>query len=132
MIDRQTVPRPEILWTATKRILRRLHSMVNFIRSILPQAMKRKFARILFVVLATFAVFSFVYPDDLSEDDSSCSQIEMLHVSPVRIPSHRDRQGFAVDSPRLFAADKNTCSLSFTERTTPPTLLSLAACVLRC
>ena len=106
--------------------------MVNFNRTILPQTMKRKFVRILFVVLATFAVFSFAYPDDLSDDDSSCSQIEMLHVSPVRIPSHRDQQGLAVDSPRLFATNKSTCSLSSSETTTPPTLLSLAACVLRC
>ncbi len=122
-----------VLWkTVTKRILRLLHSMVNFNRTILPQTMKRKFVRILFVVLATFAVFSFAYPDDLSDDDSSCSQIEMLHVSPVRIPSHRDQQGLAVDSPRLFATNKSTCSLSSSETTTPPTLLSLAACVLRC
>jgi hypothetical protein len=98
----------------------------------LPQTVKRKFVRILFVVLATFAVFSFAYPDDLSDDDSSCSQIQMLHVSPVRIPSHRDRQGLALDSPRLFATNKNTCSPSSSEKTTPPTLLSLAACVLRC
>ena len=122
-----------VLWkTVTKRILRLLHSMVNFNRTILPQTMKKKFVRILFVVLATFAVFSFAYPDDLSDDDSSCSQIEMLHVSPVRIPSHRDQQGLAVDSPRLFATNKSTCSLSSSETTTPPTLLSLAACVLRC
>jgi hypothetical protein len=122
-----------VLWkTVTKRILRLLHSMVNFNRTILPQTMKRKFVRILFVVLATFAVFSFAYPDDLSDDDSSCSQIEMLHVSPVRIRSHRDQQGLAVDSPRLFATNKSTCSLSSSETTTPPTLLSLAACVLRC
>jgi hypothetical protein len=94
--------------------------------------MKRKFVQLVVVVLAAFAVFSFAYPDDLSDDDSSCSQIEMLHVSAVRIPSHRDQRGLAVDSPRLFAANQSTCSLSSSERTTPPTLLSLAACVLRC
>jgi hypothetical protein len=116
-----------------KKTLSRLQRLlVDFICSILPQTMKRNFVRILFVVLATFAVFSFAYPDDLSDDDSSCSQIEMLHVSPVRIPSHRDQQGLAVDSPRLFAANRSTCSLSSSERTTPPTLLSLAACVIRC
>jgi len=65
-----------------KKFLDRLQFLlVNLIRSTLPQAMKRKFVRILFVVLATFAVFSFAYPDDLSDDDSSCTQIEMLHVS---------------------------------------------------
>src|SRR5438445_13502323 len=100
-----------VLWkTVTKRILRLLHSMVNFNRTILLQTMKRKFVRVLFVVLATFAVFSFAYPDDLSDDDSSCRQIDMLHVSPVRIPSHRDHQGRAVDSPTLYATNQSPCS----------------------
>jgi hypothetical protein len=76
------MPRSANFMNTKKEPSRLCIPMVNFIRSILPQAMKRKFVRILFVVLATFAAFSFAYPDDLSDDDSSCSQIEMLHVSP--------------------------------------------------
>jgi len=97
--------------------------------------MKREFVRILVVFLAAFAVFAFVYPDDLSENDSACSQSEMLKESPVRIPTHWDRQGghrdqqvLAVDSTRPFAPNKKACSASETS----PMLLSLAVCVLRC
>jgi hypothetical protein len=94
--------------------------------------MRRNFAQILVVVLAVFALFAFVYPDDLCEDDSASSQSEMLKESSVKVPTHRDRQGIAVDSTRIFASNKSTCSSSSSERTIPPTLLSLAACVLRC
>jgi hypothetical protein len=100
--------------------------------------MRRNFARIFVVVLAAFALFAFVYSDDLSEDDSAFSQNELLNESPVRVPTHRDRQAahrdrqaLAVDS-RPFASNKSTCSPSSSERTISPTLLSLAACVLRC
>jgi len=92
--------------------------------------MKRNFVRILVVVLAAFALFAFVYPDDLSENDTACSQSEILRKSSVRIltyrdrqAAHRDQQALAVDSTRLFVSNKITCS---------PTLLSLAVCVLRC
>jgi len=101
--------------------------------------MKRKFVRILVVALAAFALFAFVYPDDLSENGSACSQSEMLKESSVRIPTHwggqgahRDQQALAVDSTRLFVSNKKTYSPSPTGRTTSPTLLSLATCVLRC
>src|SRR6266566_9932873 len=88
------------------------------------QPMKRKFVRILVVVLAAFALFAFVYPDDLSENDTACGQSEILRKSSVRIltyrdrqAAHRDQQALAVDSTRLFVSNKITCS---------PTLLSLA------
>ena len=126
--------------TATKKLLGRLQpSLVNLTRSIWQQTMKRKFVRILVVVLAAFALFAFVYPDDPSESDSACSQSEILKESSVRIPTyrdrratHRDQQALAVDSTRLFDSNKITCSPSSSERTTSPTLLSLAACILRC
>jgi hypothetical protein len=134
MIDRQTMPRSSNFMDPRqqKESFAYCIQLVDFSRAISPQTMRRKFFRILFVVLAVFAMFAFVYPDDLSEDDSACSQSEMLQVSPVKIPTHRDQQGLVVDSPRLFAAHKRARSLSSSGRTTPPTLLSLAACVLRC
>jgi hypothetical protein len=94
--------------------------------------MRRNFAGIHVVVLAAFALFAFVYPDDLSEDDSASSQSEMLKESSVKVPTHRDQQGIAVDSTRIFASNKSTCSASSSANATSPTLLSLAACVLRC
>src|SRR5438132_4968889 len=117
--------------THQKKPLGRLqHSLVNLARSMWQQSMKRKFVRILVVVLAAFALFAFVYPDDLSENETACSQSEILRKSSVRIPTyrdrqaaHRDQQALAVDSTRLFVSNKITCS---------PTLLSLAVCVLRC
>jgi hypothetical protein len=80
--------------------------------------MKGKFVRILVVVLAAFALFAFVYPDDLSENDSACSQSEMLKESSKRIPTHWDQQGLVVDSARLLASNKSTCSPSSSGRTT--------------
>jgi hypothetical protein len=107
--------------------------------SIWQQTMKRKFVRILVVVLAAFALFAFVYPDDLSENYAACGQSEMLKESSARIPTHRDRQAahrdqqaLALDSTRPFAPNKKTCSPSSSVSATSPILLSLAACVLRC
>jgi hypothetical protein len=94
--------------------------------------MKRKFAQLLVVVLAAFALFAFVYPDDLSENDSASSQSEMLKESSVKVPTHRDQQAVAVDSTRIFASKRSSRSSGSSERTTSPMLLSLAACVLRC
>ncbi len=119
--------------TATKKLLRRLQpSLVNLTRSIWQQTMKRKFVRILVVILAAFALFAFAYPDDASEEDSASSQSEMLKESSVKVPTHRNQQGVAVDSTRIFASNKSTCSPSSSARTTSPILLSIAACVLRC
>jgi hypothetical protein len=116
-----------------KKLLGRLpHSLVNLTRSIWRQTVKRKFVRILVMVLAGFALFAFVCLDDLSEDESACSQSEMLRESPVNIPTHQDQQSLAVDSPRLFASNKSTYSPSSSGSTNSPTLLYLAACVLRC
>jgi hypothetical protein len=115
------------------------HSLVNLTGSVCQQTMRRNFAQMLVVVLAAFALFAFVYPDDLSENDSACSQSEMLKGSPVRISTHRDRQAahrdqeaLAVDSTRRVAPNKKTCSPSSSASATSPMLLSLAACVLRC
>jgi hypothetical protein len=94
--------------------------------------MKREFTRILIVVLAGFAVFAFVYPGDLSEDDSGGSQSEMLQASYANVPTPRDHHGGAVGSPRLFTSNKSTCSAGFSASTTSPALLSVAGCVLRC
>jgi len=90
--------------------------------------MKREFVRIVVVVLAAFALFAFVYPDDLSENDSACSQSEMLKESPARIPTHRDQQAAHRDQQSLAS----TCSPGSSRRTISPMLLSLAASVLRC
>jgi hypothetical protein len=107
--------------------------------SIWQQTMKRKFVRILVVVLATFALFAFVYPDDPSENDTACGQSEILKEASVRIPtyrdrqaSHRDQQALALDSTRPLAPNKKTCSPSSSASATSPMLLCLAACVLRC
>ena len=126
--------------THQKKPLGRLqHSLVNLARSMWQQTMKRKFIRILVVVLAAFALFAFVYPDDLSENDTACDQSGMLKESSVRIPTHWDRQGahrdqqaLALDATRPFAPNKKTCSPSSSPSATSPMLLSLAVCVLRC
>src|SRR2546425_7521840 len=126
--------------THQKKPLGRLqHSLVNLARSMWQQSMKRKSIRILVVVLAAFALFAFVYPDDLSENDTACGQSGMLKESSVRIPTHWDRQGahrdqqaLALDSTRPLAPNKKTCSPSSSASATSPMLLSLAACVLRC
>jgi hypothetical protein len=94
--------------------------------------MKRKLARILVAVLASFALFAFVCPDGLSENDSPYSQSEMSKEFLVEIPTHLSQQSLAVDSQRLFASNKSKCSPSSSRKTTSPTVLSLAACVLRC
>jgi len=94
--------------------------------------MKRKFVLIFVLFLATFAPLAFSYPDNLSENDSACSQSEMLKESSVEIPTRRSQQSLAVDSQRLFASNKSKCSPSSSGETTSPTVLSLAACVLRC
>src|SRR6266536_324970 len=126
--------------THQKKPLGRLqHSLVNLARSMWQQTMKRKFIRILVVVLAAFALFAFVYPDDLSENDTACGQNGMLKESSVRIPTHWDRQGahrdqqaLALDATRPVAPNKKTCSPSSSPSATSPMLLSLAVCVLRC
>jgi len=126
--------------THQKKPLGRLqHSLVNLARSMWQQTMKRKFVRILVVVLAAFALFAFVYPDDLSENDTACGQSGMLKESSVRTPTHwdrqrahRDQQALALDSTRPLAPNKKTCSPSSSASATSPMLLSLAACVLRC
>src|SRR2546429_507864 len=126
--------------THQKKPLGRLqHSLVNLARSMWQQTMKRKFLRILVVVLAAFALFAFVYPDDLSENDTACGQSGMLKESSVRTPTHWDRQGahrdqqaLALDSTRPLAPNKKTCSPSSSPSATSPMLLSLAACVLPC
>ena len=107
--------------------------------SIWQQTMKRKFVRILVGVLAAFALFAFVYPDDPSENDTACGQSEILKEASVRIPtyrdrqaSHRDQQALALDSTRPVAPNKKTCSPSSSASETSPMLLSLAVCVLRC
>jgi hypothetical protein len=119
-----------------KRLLgRSRNTLVNLTPSIWQQTMKRKFVRILVVALAAFALFAFAYPDDLSENDTACSQSEMLKESSVRIPIHWDRQGAHHDqlAPRsLFASNRKTCFPSSSASATSPMLLSLAACVLRC
>ena len=102
--------------THQKKPLGRLqHSLVNLARSMWQQSMKRKFIRILVVVLAAFALFAFVYPDDLSENDTACGQSGMLKESSVRTPTHWDRQGahrdqqaLALDSTRPLAPNKKT------------------------
>src|SRR5205823_14524393 len=103
------------------------------------RSVKRKFVRILVVVLAAFALFACVYPDDLSENDTACGQSGMLKESSVRTPPHCDRQGahrdqqaLALDSTRPLAPNKKTCSPSSSASATSPMLLSLAPCVLRC
>jgi hypothetical protein len=92
--------------------------------------MKRKLVRILVAVLASFALFAFVFPDGLSENDSPYSEVSKEFS--LKIPTHLNQQSLAVDSQRLFASNKSKCSASSSVKTTSPTLLSLAACVLRC
>jgi hypothetical protein len=94
--------------------------------------MKRKLARILVAVLASFALFAFVFPDRVSESDSPYSQSEVSKEFSVKIPTHLNQQSLAVDSQRLFASNKSKCSARSSGKTTSPTMLSLAACVLRC
>jgi hypothetical protein len=95
-------------------------------------AMKRTLVRIFVAILASFALFAFVFPGGLTENDSPYSQSEMSKEFSVNIAAHRNQQSLAVDSQRLFASNKNKCSASSSGKTTSPTLLSLAACVLRC
>jgi len=96
---------------------------------ILQQTMKRKFIRALAVVLAAFAVFVYVYPDDLW-DDAAYTPSEMLTESSERLSTHRDRH--AVYSALFAAASKSTSCPSSEARTMSPTLVSLSTCVLLC
>ena len=91
--------------------------------------MRRKFVQTLVVVLAAFAVFVYVFPDDLW-DDAAYTESEMLKVSPEGLPTHRDQQ--AVYPSLLAASSKSTHSPSSEARTMSPTLVSLSTCVLRC
>src|SRR5437870_11982385 len=75
------------------------------------QPMKRKFIRILVVVLAAFALFAFVYPDELSENDTACGQSGVLKESSVRIPTHWDWSG-AHRYPQALALDSTRPSCS--------------------
>ncbi len=65
--------------------------------------MKRTLVRILVAILASFALFAFVFPGGLSENDSPCSQSEMAKEFSVKIPTHRNQHNLAVDPQRLFA-----------------------------
>jgi len=91
--------------------------------------MKGKFIRALVVVLAAFAVFGYVYPDDLW-DHAAYAPSEMLKESSEKHPTHRDRQ--VVYSSLFTASSKSTYSPSSEARTTSPTLVSLSTCVLLC
>jgi hypothetical protein len=104
---------------------------VNSTGSIWQQTMKRKLVRILVAVLASVALFAFVFPDG-SENDFPYSQSEMSKEFSVKIPTHLNQQSLVVDSQRLFASNKSKCAASSSGKTTFPTLLSFAACVLRC
>lgn len=95
----------------------------------LQQTMKRKFIRALVVVLAVFAAFGYVNPDDLW-DDAAHTPNKMLKESSERLPTHRDRP--AVHSSLFTASGKSTYSPSSEARMTSPTLVSLATCVLLC
>jgi hypothetical protein len=94
-------------------------------------AMPKKFVQVLVVALATIALMAFVYPDDdLSDNDFARP---MLQESPVKIPTHRNRQVLAVDSPPPpFVSGENMWSARSSKKSAPATLLSLAVCVLRC
>ncbi len=91
--------------------------------------MKRKFIRALAVVLAAFAVFVYVCPDDLG-DDAAYTPSEMLKESSERLSTHRDRH--AVYSALFAGASKSTYCPSSEARTMSPTLVSLSTCVLLC
>jgi hypothetical protein len=93
--------------------------------------MQKKFVQVLVVALAAFAVLAFAYPDDdLSDDDFGGV---MLQESSVKIATHRDQQSVAADSPAShFVWNKRTPIPSSSGKTPSSTLLSIAACVLRC
>jgi len=93
--------------------------------------MQKKFVQVLVVALAAFAVLTFAYPnDDLSDDDFGSL---MLQQSSVKIATHPDQQTLAADSPAsLFVWNKSTASPSSLGKIPSSTLLSLAACILRC
>ena len=91
--------------------------------------MRRKFIRTLVAFLAAIAVFGFVCPDDLWDDDVA-GQSEMVMKSPEKLSTHRDQQ--AIDSSLLTAISKSTCSPGSDGRARPATLVSLSTSVLRC
>jgi len=92
--------------------------------------MPKKLVQVLVVALATTALMTFVYlDDDLSDNDFARP---MLQESPVKIPTRRNQQVLAVDSPPPpFVSEENTWSAR-SSKSAPTTLLSLAVCVLRC
>ena len=91
--------------------------------------MKSKFIRTLVVVLAAFAAFVFVWPDDLW-DEAAYTQSEMLKELSERLPTHRDRQG--VYSSLIAASNKSAYSPTSAAMATSPILASLSTCVLLC
>ena len=93
--------------------------------------MKRKVVRTLVAVVASLALFAFVFPDDLSENDSPYNQSEMSKEFSVKITAHLNQENLAVDFARLFPSNRSNFSESSSGKTNFPTL-SLAACVLRC
>jgi hypothetical protein len=81
------------------------------------------------VLLAAFAVFAFVYPDDLWEYDAVYTQSDILRQSSAGLTTHPAQ---AVDSPQLAAGSKSVFSPDSEARAMSPTLVSISTCVLIC
>ena len=68
--------------------------------------MKRKLVRTLVAVLASLALFAFVFPDDFSENDSPYSQSEMSKEFSVKITAHLNQESLAVDSAETLPLEQ--------------------------
>jgi len=94
--------------------------------------MEPKFVRILVAVLASFALFAFIYPDDPSENDCAYSQSKMLKEFSAKMSTHRGQQSLAVDSPTLLDSNKGARVPNSSVRISSPIFLPLGTSILRC
>src|SRR6266852_7839999 len=93
--------------------------------------MKEKFIPILAVLAALAAIFLFVWPDDLWDDDAAAKiQSGMLKAPPHSIRSPRHQQ--AVYRSPLTHSNKSAHSQRSSSAAASPALESLSTCVLLC
>ena len=93
--------------------------------------MRKKFVQVLVVALAAFAVLTFAYPDDdLSDDDFGSLMLQQSSVKIATSPGPANPCCGLPGEP-LRLEQKYAVSKLFREDPSS-TLLSLAACVLRC
>ena len=111
-----------------------MRGSLQLVESILPQLpsiMPRKFILILPVLATLGALFMFVLPDDLQDDDAvlqtKSDVMDVMRGASRGVPARRMEKGRA-----LFPAPIHSQKSSVKTILSSPALESLSACVLRC